>query len=73
VMEHAIRRIRILGVGSTGRVRAGQERPGLRPRRRGPAAPLIRPWAENDAVVGAAWIALRAINVRDELQVTGTP
>ena len=31
----------------------------------------VRPWAEHDAVVGAAWMALGAVDVRDELQVTG--
>ena len=31
----------------------------------------VRTWAEHDAVVGAAWMALGAIDVRDELQVTG--
>ena len=33
----------------------------------------VRTWAEHDAVVGAAWMALGVIDVRDELQVTGTP
>ena len=31
----------------------------------------VRTWAEHDAVVGAAWMALGVIGVRDELQVTG--
>ncbi len=31
----------------------------------------VRTWAEHDAVVGAAWIALGVIEVRDELQVAG--
>ena len=31
----------------------------------------VRTWAEHDAVVGAAWMALGAVGVRDELQVTG--
>jgi len=31
----------------------------------------VRTWAEHDAVVGAAWMAMGAIDVRDELQVTG--
>ena len=31
----------------------------------------VRTWAEHDAVVGAAWMALGVIDVRDELQVTG--
>lgn len=31
----------------------------------------IRTWAEHDAVVGAAWMALGAVEIRDELQVTG--
>jgi osmotically-inducible protein OsmY len=31
----------------------------------------VRTWAEHDAVVGAAWMALGAVDVRDELQVTG--
>jgi len=31
----------------------------------------VRTWAEHDAVVGAAWMALGATDVRDELQVTG--
>jgi len=31
----------------------------------------VRTWAEHDAVVGAAWMALGAIDVHDELQVTG--
>jgi osmotically-inducible protein OsmY len=31
----------------------------------------VRTWAEHDAVVGAAWMALGAIDVRDGLQVTG--
>jgi osmotically-inducible protein OsmY len=30
----------------------------------------VRTWAEHDAVVGAAWMALGVIDVRDELQVT---
>ena len=30
----------------------------------------VRTWAEHDAVVGAAWMALGVIEVRDELQVT---
>ena len=28
-------------------------------------------WAEHDAVVGAAWMALGVLDVRDGLQVTG--
>jgi osmotically-inducible protein OsmY len=32
----------------------------------------VRTWAEHDAVLGAAWMALGVIDVRDELQVTGT-
>ena len=31
----------------------------------------VRTWAEHDAVVGAAWMALGVTDVRDELQVTG--
>ena len=31
----------------------------------------VSTWAEHDAVVGAAWMALGAVGVRDELQVTG--
>ena len=31
----------------------------------------VRTWAEHDAVVGAAWMALGAIDVHDELHVTG--
>jgi osmotically-inducible protein OsmY len=31
----------------------------------------VRTWAEHDAVVGAAWMALGVIDVRDDLQVTG--
>ena len=31
----------------------------------------VRTWAEHDAVVGAAWMALGAVEIRDELQVTG--
>jgi len=31
----------------------------------------VRTWAEHDAVVGAAWMALGVIDVVDELQVTG--
>ena len=31
----------------------------------------VHTWAEHDAVVGAAWMALGAIDVRDDLQVTG--
>ena len=31
----------------------------------------VRTWAEHDAVVGAAWMALGAIDIRDQLQVTG--
>jgi osmotically-inducible protein OsmY len=31
----------------------------------------VRTWAEHDAVVGAAWMALGVVDVRDELQVTG--
>jgi len=31
----------------------------------------VRTWAEHDAVVGAAWMALGVIGVRDELQVAG--
>jgi osmotically-inducible protein OsmY len=31
----------------------------------------VSTWAERDAVVGAAWMALGAVDVRDELQVTG--
>lgn len=31
----------------------------------------VRTWAEHDAVVGAAWMALGVIDVRDGLQVTG--
>jgi osmotically-inducible protein OsmY len=33
----------------------------------------VRTWAEHDAVVGAAWMALGVSDVLDELQVTGTP
>lgn len=31
----------------------------------------VRTWAEHDAVLGAAWMALGVIDVHDELQVTG--
>ena len=31
----------------------------------------VRTWAEHDAVLGAAWMALGVVDVRDELQVTG--
>ena len=31
----------------------------------------VRTWAEHDAVVGAAWMALGAIDIRDQLEVTG--
>ena len=31
----------------------------------------VRTWAEHDAVIGAAWMALGVIDVHDELQVTG--
>jgi osmotically-inducible protein OsmY len=31
----------------------------------------VRTWAEHDAVVGTAWMALGVFDVRDELQVTG--
>ncbi len=31
----------------------------------------VRTWAEHDAVVGAAWMALGVIDVRDELQIAG--
>ena len=31
----------------------------------------VRSWAEHDAVVGAAWMALGAIDIRDQLEVTG--
>ena len=31
----------------------------------------VRNWAEHDAVVGAAWMAIGVIDVRDNLQVTG--
>jgi osmotically-inducible protein OsmY len=31
----------------------------------------VRTWAEHDAVVGAAWMALGVIDIRDELKVTG--
>jgi osmotically-inducible protein OsmY len=31
----------------------------------------VRTWAEHDAVVGAAWMALGVIDVHDDLQVTG--
>ena len=31
----------------------------------------VRTWAEHDAVVGAAWMALGAVEIRDQLQVTG--
>jgi osmotically-inducible protein OsmY len=31
----------------------------------------VRTWAEHDAVVGAAWMALGVIDVVDELQITG--
>ena len=31
----------------------------------------VRTWAEHDAVVGAAWMALGVIEVRDELRLTG--
>ena len=30
----------------------------------------VRTWAEHDAVLGAAWMALGVVDVRDELQVT---
>jgi len=33
----------------------------------------VRTWAEHDAVVGAAWMALGVIDVRDDLEITGTP
>jgi osmotically-inducible protein OsmY len=33
----------------------------------------VRTRAEHDAMVGAAWMALGVIDVRDELKVTGTP
>ncbi len=31
----------------------------------------VRTWAEHDAVVDAAWMAVGVIDVRDNLQVTG--
>jgi osmotically-inducible protein OsmY len=31
----------------------------------------VRTWAEHDAVVGTAWMALGAIEIRDQLEVTG--
>ena len=31
----------------------------------------VRTWAEHDAVLGAAWMALGVIDVRDDLQITG--
>jgi osmotically-inducible protein OsmY len=31
----------------------------------------VRTCAEHDAVLGAAWMALGVVDVRDELQVTG--
>lgn len=31
----------------------------------------VRTWAEHDAVVNAAWMAAGAIDVRDNLQITG--
>jgi osmotically-inducible protein OsmY len=31
----------------------------------------VHTWAEHDAVVGAAWMALGVIDVRDELKITG--
>jgi osmotically-inducible protein OsmY len=31
----------------------------------------VHTWAEHDAVVGAAWMALGVIDIRDELEVTG--
>ena len=31
----------------------------------------VRTWAEHDAVVGAAWMALGVIDVHYDLQVTG--
>ena len=31
----------------------------------------VHTWAEHDAVVGVAWMALGVLDVRDELQVTG--
>ena len=31
----------------------------------------VRTWAEHDAVVGAAWMALGVVEIRDDLQVTG--
>ena len=31
----------------------------------------VRTWAEHDAVIGAAWMALGAVEIRDDLQVTG--
>ena len=31
----------------------------------------VHTWAEHDAVVGTAWMALGVLDVRDELQVTG--
>ena len=33
----------------------------------------VRSWAEHDAVVDAAWMAVGVIDVRDNLQVTGGP
>jgi osmotically-inducible protein OsmY len=31
----------------------------------------VHTWAEHDAVVGAAWMAIGVVDVRDDLQVTG--
>ena len=31
----------------------------------------VHTWAEHDAVVSAAWMAIGVIEVRDDLQVTG--
>jgi osmotically-inducible protein OsmY len=31
----------------------------------------VRTWAEHDAVVGAAWMAIGVADVRDELEITG--
>jgi osmotically-inducible protein OsmY len=31
----------------------------------------VHTWAEHDAVVGAAWMALGAVGIRDQLEVTG--
>ena len=33
----------------------------------------VRTWAEHDAVVGAAWMARGVIDVRDDLEIAGTP